>query len=76
MSSATYQIIINGQLFNVDLPSLATVQIRALAGIPTEHTLMIEGHGDSPDQLLREDTVVSLEKERVYVYTMPQTMMG
>lgn len=76
MSSATYQIIINGQLFEVDLPSLATVQIRALAGIPMEHSLMVEGQGNSPDEFLNEATVVSLEKGPVHVYTMPQTMMG
>lgn len=76
MSSATYQIIINGHLFNVDLPRLATVQVRALAGIPIEHALMVEGHGNSPDQFLSEDTVVSLEKGPVHVYTMPQTTMG
>jgi hypothetical protein len=76
VTSATYQIIINGQLFNVDLPRLATVQIRALAGIPVGHSLMIEGHGNSPDLFLSEDTVVSLEKGPVHVYTMPQTMMG
>lgn len=76
MSSATYQIAINGQLFNVDLPKLGAAQIRALAGIPMGHSLMIEGHGNLPDQFLSEDTVVSLEEGRVQVYTMPQTTMG
>jgi hypothetical protein len=76
VSSATYQIIINGQLFEVDLPSLATVQIRALAGIPMEHSLMVEGQDNSPDEFLNEAAVVSLEKGPVHVYTMPQTIMG
>lgn len=76
MTSVTYQIVVNGQLFTVDLPNLATVQIRALAGIPTGHALMLEGQGDSPDLLLGEDVIVSLEKGPVHAYSMPPTMMG
>jgi len=76
MNSRTYRIVINGQLFTVDLPALAAVQIRALAGIPDTDTLVVEGRGESPDRWLTEDAVVSLEKGPVHVYTTPPTMMG
>lgn len=76
MNSRTYQIVINGQPFAVDLPALAAVQIRALAGIPEAHTLVVEGRGESADRLLAEEALVSLEEGPVHVYTMPQTTMG
>lgn len=76
MNSRTYQVVINGQLFEVDLPALAAVQIRALAGIPEAHTLVVEGRGESPDWRLTEEALVSLEEGPVHVYTMPQTTMG
>jgi hypothetical protein len=72
----TYQIVINGRPFTVDLPALAAVQIRALAGIPEAHTLVVEGRGESADRLLAEVALVSLEEGPVHVYTMPQTTMG
>ena len=76
MNSRTYRIVINGHLFTVDLPVLAVVQIRALAGIPEAHTLVVEGNGESPDRWLTEDNLVSLEEGPAHVYTMPPTMMG
>jgi hypothetical protein len=76
MNSSNYQIVINAQIFTVDLPALAAVQIRALAGIPEAHTLVVEGSGESPDRRLTEDASVSLEVGPVHVYTMPPTMMG
>lgn len=76
MNSRTYRIVINGQPFTVDLPALAAVQIRALAGIPEAHTLVVEGRGESPDRWLTEDTLVSLEGGPAHIYTMPPTMMG
>jgi hypothetical protein len=76
MTSPTYHIVINGQPFTIELPELAAVQIRALAGIPAGHTLVIEGAGAAADRLLAEDALVSLEKGLVNVYTMPQTVMG
>jgi hypothetical protein len=76
VTSVSYKIVINGQLFTVDLPELAPVQIRALAGIPAHHTLVIEGQGSSADLFLAEDALVSLKNGPVHVYTMPPTAMG
>jgi len=76
MNSRTYRIVINGHPFTVNLPALAAVQIRALAGIPDSHTLVVEGSGESPDRWLTEDAVLSLEKGPVHIYTTPPTMMG
>ena len=76
MNSPSYRIIINGQLFTVDLPALAPVQIRALAGLPLGHSLFAEGRGESADRLLAEQELVSLEQGPVHVYSTPPTLMG
>lgn len=72
----SYVIYINRTRFDVELAALQTVQIRALAGIPRDHELIVEGVGAHEDRLLGEDEIVSLAHGPVHVYTKPPTVFG
>ena len=71
-----YVVIVNGVRFEVSFSSLQGIQVRALAGIPPEHSLIVEGAGTGADRLLREEDVVSLEDGPVHVFSKPPTAFG
>lgn len=72
----SYIIFINRSRFDVELPTLQAVQIHALAGVPRDHDLIVEGIGIHEDRLLGEDEIVSLAHGPVHVYTKPPTVFG
>lgn len=75
-SVATYIVYVNGRRFEVSQPALVGVQIRALAGISADDTLVIEGQGSVPDRLLADSEKVSLAEAPVHVFTKPPTTFG
>ena len=70
------RIIVNGCLFEVELSRVQGIQIRALAGVPAEHVLILEGAGAAEDRLLNDNDVVSLEAGSVHIYSKPPTAFG
>lgn len=74
--AAPYVVFVNHSRFEVDLPQLQVVQIRALAGIHGDHELIVEGAGASEDRLLGDDDVVSLEHGPLHIFTKPPTVFG
>jgi hypothetical protein len=71
-----YFLYINGVRFEVDLPKLRQVQVRALAGIPPEHSLVVERNDARADILFQEDDEISLSEGPVHIYSRPPTMFG
>jgi hypothetical protein len=75
-SVTTYVIYINGRRFEVSQPTLVGAQIRALAGLSADDTLVVEGQGSVPDRLLADSEKVSLAEPPVHVFTKPSTTFG
>jgi hypothetical protein len=76
MTSRRYSVVVNGRSFSVDLPTLRPVQIRALAGIPADHSLVAESIGPIADRLLADDESISLESAPAVIYSKPPTAFG
>jgi hypothetical protein len=75
-ASSRYVIVINAQRFEVDVPTLRPVQLRALAGIPMDHAVIVEHAGTKRDFVMTEDQSISLTEGPVYIYTRPPTSFG
>lgn len=60
----TYSFFVGREKFETDQPVLTGLQIKAkVADWDPTHDLVLEGHGDDPDRVIRDDETVSLEKE-------------
>ncbi len=69
-------LIVNGARFEVSFPSIQGIQIRALACVPSDQSLIVEGSGMAEDRFLQDDDVVSLTAGPVYIYSKPPTAFG
>lgn len=59
-----YTFFVNGTKYETDQSSLTGLQIKArVADWDQSHDLVLEGHGNDPDRVIRDDEVVELEKE-------------
>jgi hypothetical protein len=74
--SGLYRFHLNGRPFEVTQPILRGIEIRALTGIGPDEDLVLERQGSAPDELLRDETPVSLDEGPVHLFTKPPTMFG
>lgn len=59
----TYTFFVGREKFETDQPVLTGLQIKAkVPDWDPSHDLVLEGHGDDPDRVIRDDEEVSLEK--------------
>src|SRR6266481_3225326 len=59
----TYTFFVGGKKYETDQPVLTGLQIKAkVPDWEPSHDLVLEGHGDDPDRVIRDDEEVSLEK--------------
>lgn len=75
-SVTTYVLYVNGRRFEVSQPTLVGVQIRALAGLSADNTLVVEGQGSVPDRLLHDSEKLSIAEAPVHIFTKPSTTFG
>lgn len=76
-SPASYQVCVNGQLFQVSGATISGAQVRALAGLNDLDIIVKEEAGTRADRLIADDEQVTLESDAVaYFYTSPPTMFG
>lgn len=60
-----YIFFVNGEKYETDQSELTAAQIKArVPNVEPGDKLSLEGHGDEPDEILQDDQVVSLEKEK------------
>ncbi len=60
----TYTFFVNGTKYETNQSSLTGLQIKArVADWDQSHDLVLEGHGNDPDRVIRDDEVVELKKE-------------
>jgi hypothetical protein len=61
----TYFFFVGGKKYETDQPALTGLQIKArVADWDPSHDLVLEGHGNDPDRIIRDDELVSLEKDK------------
>jgi hypothetical protein len=71
-----YLLIIDGQRYEVDLPELTGLQIRALAAIDPAYGLVLESaDARGYDRMIEDADVVTLE-DRPVLFCRPPTAMG
>ena len=59
-----YVFFVNGQRFETDQSSLTAAQIKArVSGVEEGDVLSLEGKGDEPDQIFKDDDVIDLTKD-------------
>src|ERR1700750_3449089 len=59
----TYSFFVGREKYETDQPVLTGLQIKAkVPDWDPTHALVLEGHGDDPDRVIRDDEPVSLEK--------------
>ena len=75
-SDKTHIVVVNGILYEVSLPTLTGSQIRALAGVPPEYALIVEGTGSDPDRRLADDEDMHLGPTPLRIFTAPPTVFG
>ena len=76
MAETEFEFFVNGKRFAVPTSQILGVQVRAIAALDPQVSMVIEGIGNEPDHVLEDDTKISLEHRAVRVYTRPPTMMG
>ncbi len=60
--SRLYRFLVNGVQYETDQPQLTGLQIKArVPNWDANHDLVLEGHGDDPDQVIADDQVVTLD---------------
>jgi hypothetical protein len=56
---------VNGQKYTTDADALTGLQIKAkVPNWDPNHDLVLEGHGDDPDRVIKDEELVSLEKDK------------
>jgi hypothetical protein len=71
-----YKLVIDGRSYEVDLPELSGLQIRALAAIDPTYTLVLEsGDARGHDRMIDDNDVIKLE-DRPVLFCRPPTAMG
>jgi hypothetical protein len=59
-----YEFFVNGTKYETDQSQLTGLQIKArVPDWDASHDLVLEGHGNEPDQIIRDDEMVSLETD-------------
>lgn len=75
--NAQFSLVVNGKPYTVDTPVVTGFDIRALAGAPLDLDLIVEGSGNEPDRVLRDDQQIHLTLDApLHVYIRPPTMFG
>jgi hypothetical protein len=60
-----YSFFVSGKKYETDQPSLTGLQIKAkVTDWDPTHDLVLEGHGNDPDEIISDDQSVSLEKDQ------------
>ena len=60
-----FSFFFNGQKYETDQPTLTGLQIKAkIAGWDQSHDLVLEGHGQDPDQLIQDDEAVLIDTKQ------------
>jgi hypothetical protein len=75
-TSGPYSIVVNGMRYDVDVDTLSVAQIHALADIPLNMGLILEGKGIEADVALGTDDRVSLKEGEVAIFARPPTSFG
>jgi len=73
-----YHYSVDGQKFDSDVPSITGAEIRTkLSPDKRNYALYLEGQGNEPDRLIKDDTSVALEKHQQHrLYTVPPASFG
>jgi len=62
--SKKFEFFVNGTKYETDQPALTGLQIKArVTNWEPTNDLVLEGHGNDPDQVIADDQLVQLEKE-------------
>lgn len=60
-----YIFFVNGKRYDTNQPSLTGLQIKArVPDWDPNHDLVLEGHGDEPDEVIQDNQLVSLAKDK------------
>lgn len=72
-----YIYFVDKDKFEVDEPEISGALIKVkLSEEKRGYPLYLEGHGNDPDQLITDTTIVSLEQGAKHLYTVPPATFG
>ena len=75
LAEGTFELWINDERYLVDQPRVSVRQVRAMAAIPPEHQLVVEGEGSQHDWLLGDEAIIELSS-RLRCYSRPPSSFG
>jgi hypothetical protein len=72
-----YNYFVDGDKFESENPTITGALIKLkLPEAKRSYQLNLEGHGNDPDQLIKDDTVVELDKGAKHFHTVPPASFG
>ena len=72
-----YNYFVDGEKFEADEPTITGALIKLkLPEAKRSYALFLEGHGNDPDELINDDTTVSLDKGTKHFHTVPPASFG
>lgn len=73
---ANYHFFVDNKKFETDHASLNAMEIKTIAGVPTNYQLFLEEHGNAPDRALSDGDVLDLHNPPKHFYAVPPATFG
>ncbi|MBK8322347.1 MAG: multiubiquitin domain-containing protein [Betaproteobacteria bacterium] len=73
---AKYHFFVDNKKYETDHASLSALEIKNLAGVPSNHQLFLEERGNDPDRALSDGEAIDLANPPKHFYSVPPATFG
>jgi hypothetical protein len=74
--SANYQFFVDNKKYDTEHVSLTAMEIKTLAGVPSNYQLFLEERGKDPDRALSDGEAIDLSNPPKHFFAVPPATFG